>query len=149
MSALGRMQTCLLPTQSGHSDEEYEPTAIDSLRLDFEGVEVLAHPECKPEVVQRADYVGSTSGMLDHVRKSSGETFVMLTECGLAGILQTEFPEKKIVGSCTMCKYMRSNSLENIVRALEDPLPESVIDIPHNVLAKAKRTIDRMFEYAE
>ena len=80
--------------------EEYEPTAIDFLRLDFEGVEVLAHPECKPEVVQRADYVGSTSGMLDHVRGSSKDKFVMLTECGLTGILQSEFPEKQFVGSC-------------------------------------------------
>ena len=129
--------------------EEYEPTAIDFLRLEYEDVEVLAHPECKPEVAQRADYVGSTSGMLDHVRKSSGKTFVMLTECGLTGILQTEFPDKKFVGSCTMCKYMRSNTLEEIVRALEDPSPASVIEIPADVLAKAKGTIDRMFEYAE
>ncbi|MGV7220877.1 MAG: quinolinate synthase NadA [Nitrospinales bacterium] len=129
--------------------EEYEPTAIDFLRLDFEGVEVLAHPECKPEVVQQADYVGSTSGMLDHVRNSTGDKFVMLTECGLTGILQSEFPEKQFVGSCTMCKYMKSNSLEDIIRALEDPHPSSIIEIPPDVIAKARKSIDLMFEYAE
>jgi quinolinate synthase len=129
--------------------EEYEPTAIDFLRLDFEGVEVLAHPECKPEVVQQADYVGSTSGMLDHVRSSDGDKFVMLTECGLTGILQSEFPEKQFVGSCTMCKYMKSNSLEDIIQALEDPHPSSIIEIPSNIRAKAKKSIDLMFKYAE
>lgn len=129
--------------------EEYEPESIDFARRNFEGVEVLAHPECHPGVVEKADYIGSTSGMLDHVRKSSGKTFILLTECGLTGILQSEFPDKKFVGTCTMCKYMKSNSLDNIVRALEDPRPQNVIEIPADVLQKARRTIDRMFEFVE
>ncbi len=129
--------------------EEYEPDSIDFARKNFEGVEVLVHPECQPGVVEKADYIGSTSGMLDHVRKSSGKSFILLTECGLTGILQSEFPDKKFVGTCTMCEYMKSNSLDNIVRALEDPRPQNIIEIPRDVLQKARRTIDRMFEYVE
>ena len=87
--------------------------------------------------------------MLDHGRQSSRKTFILLTECGLTGILQSEFTDKKFVGPCTMCKYMKSNSLDNIVRALEDPRPQNVIEIPADVLQKARRTIDRLFEFVE
>jgi quinolinate synthase len=129
--------------------EEYQPESVDQVRRNFPGTEVLVHPECQPAVVDKADYVGSTSGMLDHVRESKGDTFFLLTECGLTGILQSEFPGKKFVGSCTTCKYMKANSLEDILEVLENPLPENTIELASDVQQKALHCLERMFEYAE
>jgi quinolinate synthase len=129
--------------------EEYQPESVDQVRQNFPGTEVLVHPECAPAVVGKADYVGSTSGMLDHVRESKGDSFFLLTECGLTGILQSEFPAKKFVGSCTTCKYMKANSLEDILNVLENPRPENTIELASDVQQKALQCLDRMFEYAE
>lgn len=129
--------------------EEYGPAAIDFVRTNNPEVDVLVHPECQPEVVRKADYVGSTTSMLDHVRTSSCDTFFLLTECGLTGILQSEFPDKRFVGSCTMCKYMKANSLQNLLQALENPRPDQVIELSPEVRQNALRCVERMFEYAE
>ena len=129
--------------------EEYQPEAVDVVRDNNPGVDVLVHPECAPAVVQKADFVGSTTNMLDHVRGSSSDTFFLLTECGLTGVLQSEFPEKRFVGSCTMCKYMKYNSLDHILQTLEGPTPSQVITLTPEVQQNALRCVERMFEYAE
>ncbi len=129
--------------------EEYAPDAIDFVRTGNPNVDVLVHPECHPAVVQKADFVGSTTSMLNHVRESSGDTFFLLTECGLTGILQSEFPEKRFVGSCTMCKYMKSNSLQDVLQALENPRPDQIIELSPEVRQNALRCVERMFEYTE
>ncbi len=129
--------------------EEYAPAAIDFIRTVNPNVDVLVHPECQPEVVRKADYVGSTTNMLNHVRESNSDTFFLLTECGLTGILQSEFPEKRFVGSCTMCKYMKTNSLQDILQALENPRPDQIIELSPDVRQNALRCVERMFEYTE
>jgi quinolinate synthase len=128
--------------------EEYQPENIDQVRRNFSDVEVLVHPECQPSVVDKADYVGSTSGMLDHVRKSNRDSFFLLTECGLTGILESEFPNKQFVGSCTTCRYMKANSLEDILKTLENPQPGNIVELAPEVQQKAMRCLERMFAYA-
>ena len=128
--------------------EEYQPESVDQVRRNFPGTEVLVHPECQPGVVAKADYVGSTTGMLDHVRASERDSFFLLTECGLTGILQSEFPGKKFVGSCTTCRYMKFNSLENILNTLENPGKKNIITLSAEVQARALRCLEQMFHYA-
>ncbi|MDP7148550.1 MAG: quinolinate synthase NadA [Nitrospinaceae bacterium] len=127
--------------------EEYQPESVDQVRHNFPGVEILVHPECSPGVVDKADYVGSTSGMLDHVRGSDHESFFLLTECGLTGILESEFPNKQFVGTCTTCRYMKANSLEHILNVLENPAPRSIIELDPEVQQNALRCVDKMFSY--
>ncbi|MFQ5716437.1 MAG: quinolinate synthase NadA [Nitrospinales bacterium] len=129
--------------------EEYRPESVDFVRSNFPGVEVLAHPECHPQVVRKADYVGSTSMMLDYVRQSSASDFFLLTECGLTGILQSEYPDKTFVGSCILCRYMKSNSLEEVLRVLENPEPGDRVELAPETLNQALACIERMFDYAE
>ena len=129
--------------------EEYAPESIDQVRRNFPGAEVLVHPECQPCVVDKADYVGSTTGMLNHVRESKEDTFFLLTECGLTGVLQSEFPAKNFVGGCTTCRYMKSNSLEDILNVLENSRPQNTIELSSEVQQKALQCLERMFEYAE
>ena len=128
--------------------EEYQPESIDQVRRNFEGVEILVHPECNSSVVGKADYVGSTSQMLNHVRESQRDSFFLLTECGLTGLLQSEFPEKTFAGSCTLCKYMKSNSLEDILNVLENPSPHSIITLDPETQSRALQCVNRMFDYA-
>ena len=128
--------------------EEYQPESIDQVRNNFKGVEVLVHPECNSAVVNKADYVGSTSQMLNHVRESEHDNFFLLTECGLTGILQSEFPKKTFAGGCTMCKYMKSNSLEDILNVLENPGAQNIIEIDPRTQKNALQCVNRMFEYS-
>ena len=129
--------------------EEYQPENIDQVRKNFDGIEVLVHPECNSAVVNKADYIGSTSQMLNHVRKSDRDSFFLLTECGLTGVLQSEFPQKTFAGGCTMCKYMKSNSLEDILDVLENPSPKNIIKIDLDTQKRALQCVNRMFEYAD
>ena len=129
--------------------EEYQPENIDQVRKNFNGIEVLVHPECSSAVVNKADYIGSTSQMLNHVRKSDRDSFFLLTECGLTGVLQSEFPQKTFAGGCTMCKYMKSNSLEDILNVLENPSPQNIIKIDLETQKRALQCLNRMFEYAD
>ena len=129
--------------------EEYQPENIDQVRKNFNGIEVLVHPECSSAVVNKADYIGSTSQMLNHVRKSDRDSFFLLTECGLTGVLQSEFPQKTFAGGCTMCKYMKSNSLEDILNVLENPSSQNIIKINLDTQKQALKCVNRMFDYAK
>ncbi len=129
--------------------EQYDPEMIQFLRLKFPGVKVLTHPESSPAVLHASDYVGSTSQMMDYVRDSKAGPFAVLTECGLSSRLAVEFPEKRIVGSCTLCKYMKSNTLEGILRVLLKPRAEDSVDLSEDVMKRARRCIDAMFTYVE
>jgi len=129
--------------------EQYDPEMIRFIRMKFPKTEVVTHPECSPAVVKASDYVGSTSQMINHVAKSKSDSFLVLTECGLVSRLQTEFPEKTFVGSCTMCKYMKSNSLEDILRVLVKPEASDRIVIEENIRLRALKCIEEMFRYTE
>jgi quinolinate synthase len=87
--------------------------------------------------------------MYDYLRNSDHDQFIMLTECGLAARLCVEFPDKKIVGTCTFCKYMKSNTFDDIIRVLTDPLPRDYVHIDEGIRARAKRCVDNMFKYTE
>jgi quinolinate synthase len=99
-------------------------------------------------VVGKADYVGSTSQMLNHVRKSNNDSFFLVTECGLTGVLQSEFPQKTFAGSCTLCKYMKSNSLEDILNVLENPSPKNTITLDPETQVRALQCVNEMFHYS-
>jgi len=129
--------------------EQYDPEMVQFMRLKFPGVKVLSHPECSPGVLHASDYVGSTGQMMEYVAKSKVKQFVMLTECGLSSRMMVEFPEKQFVGSCTMCRYMKSNTLEGILRVLVKPRPEDAVNLPEEILKRARRCIDAMFTYVE
>lgn len=127
--------------------EEFDSESIDQLRKTYPGLTVLAHPECKPDVVKNANHVCSTTGMIDLVQRqgTSKGPFLLLTECGIATRLQVENPEIQLVGSCMMCRYMKSNHLEAIAQALKAPTPAQIITIDMSIQVAAKRCLDTMF----
>lgn len=129
--------------------EEFTPEEVEQVRQDFPGVKVIAHPECKPEVCRRSDLVGSTSQMFNYIKKSPEKTFLLLTECGLAARIQHEFPDKVLVGPCRTCKYMKSNTLEEILRVMKNPTKRDIIEIPPQLQSRALRCVNAMFQYTE
>ena len=96
-----------------------------------------------------SDYVGSTGQMVKYIKyQPEGTPFLLLTECGLNARMHYEFPNKQFIGSCSMCKYMKSNSLENILESLRHPEKASKVELSADVAARAKHCIDEMFRYA-
>jgi quinolinate synthase len=129
--------------------EEFSEEQIDLIKRSHPSVTVIAHPECKPEVANRADLVSSTTGMLDYVKNnaSSDKLFLVLTECGVISRLQVECPDAKMVGTCMMCRYMKSNSLDSIKQALLDPLPSQIVEIDPDIQKQALKCLNSMFYY--
>lgn len=129
--------------------EEYDPDTITYLRGQHKKLQVLSHPECSPGVLHHSDFVGSTSQLLKYMADSDAETFLLLTECGLTARLQVEMPGKKFVGTCSLCKYMKSNTLADIRRVLSHPEDKDRIIIPDDIRTRARGCIEAMFSYVE
>ena len=127
--------------------EEYSGEQIFKIKSEYPDAKIVSHPECSAEVVANSDFVGGTEQMLDYMRKSAAKQFLMLTECGLSSRLQSEFPDKELVGSCTLCKYMKSNALSDVLEALRSPRPEQIVVIDEAVRVKALRSLEAMFRY--
>ncbi|MBN1914595.1 MAG: quinolinate synthase NadA [Parachlamydiales bacterium] len=127
--------------------EKYESAHIDLIKNNHPHTMVIAHPECKKEVVQKADMVGSTSQMMRYVQQHPHKDYLILTECGISSRIQIENPQANIVGTCMLCSFMRANSLPAIISALENPSPSQIIEIDKNILIRAKTCIDAMFSY--
>ncbi len=107
---------------------------------------VLVHPECTPRVVKHADYVGSTSGIVDFARKSDKKEFIIGTEISIAEHLQYECPEKRFyyLSKKLICPNMKLTTLPDVYNVLKGEGDEIVMDA--DTLSKAKKCIDKMIE---
>lgn len=113
---------------------------------DHPDAEILVHPECRPEVIDLADKVLSTSGMLKYASRSGTPEFIIGTEIGLIHRLSLENPGKTFIPATrfAVCPNMKMNTLGSIVRALENN--EHVIEVRESVRVKARIALDRMLE---
>ncbi len=107
---------------------------------------VLVHPECNPEVVDLADEVLSTSGMLRYARESSGEEFIVATEEGLLERMSREMPGKKFLspGKARFCFNMKKIRLEDVYTSLRDEVYEVTVD--EDIMQRARASLERMIE---
>jgi quinolinate synthase len=108
------------------------------------GAEVMAHPECRPEVLVLADAVLSTSGMLRHAAESPASEFIVLTEEGLLHGLRKAAPGKRFytVDPCAVCPNMKKTTLEKVLASLETL--EARIEVPDAIAAAALASVERM-----
>lgn len=106
---------------------------------------LLVHPECRPEVVKHADYVGSTTGIMKFARESGAKEFIIGTETSILEHLQFELPEKKFyyLSPCLMCPDMKLTTLADVLHCVQGDGGE-VIELEPEVIAGAKRCIDEM-----
>ncbi len=129
--------------------ETFSPEAVDEIRRNHPGVRILAHTECSPAVVKKVDMAGGTEAMIRYVQTTRAESFMVVTECGLADRLRAEMPQKKVVGACALCPYMKKIMLKDILKVLRAPKPENIIRLPESTAKKARRTLERMIEITE
>ncbi len=130
----------------GHCEvhERFTPEQIQSFRRAYPGVQVIAHPECPPEVLAEADFVGSTSGMIEHVRQSGGGRVVMITECSMSDNVAVELPEVDFIRPCSLCPHMKRITLPRILRSLETL--NHAVEVEPQIAARARRAVERMLE---
>jgi quinolinate synthase len=131
-------------TWAGHCEvhERFTAAEIRSLREQYPGVIVLAHPECSPEVVAEADFAGSTAAMADYVDTKKPPRVVLVTECSMSDNVAVRHPEIEFVRPCNLCPHMKRITLPKIRRSLETMRHEVQIDPA--VAAAARRSIERM-----
>ena len=116
--------------------EEFSRDKIAKLKEQHPQARTVVHPECKAEIIELADYVGSTAGILDYCGESEAQEFIVVTESGILAQMRKRYPHKSFIpapaegshGACNQCSYMKMITLENILRCLEDESPEVHID---------------------
>ena len=110
---------------------------------------VLAHPECTGEVLETADFIGSTSEIIDYATESEKEKFIICTEMGIFYELGQKNPKKKFysVGHRQFCPNMKRISVEKVLQALENLQPQ--VEIPEEIARKAAIPLERMMELAK
>ena len=134
--------------------EAFSETELIKLKAQHPGAPVAAHPECPAHIVEHADYVGSTSGILQFAKDFPGDTLIVATEPHIIHQMEKAIPEKTFIGApgadgncnCNICPYMALNTLGKLYTALRDLTPR--IEIEEGLRLAAKKSLDRMMEMA-
>jgi quinolinate synthase len=122
--------------------ERFTGEDIRRYRRGFDSLVVIAHPECPPDVLEAADFVGSTAQMIDYVKSGRPARVVMLTECSMSDNVAAEVPDVEFVRPCNLCPHMKRITLPKIRRALETLQPEVKVD--PDIAVRARAAVDRM-----
>jgi quinolinate synthase len=134
--------------------EAFSETELVKLKAQHPGAPVAAHPECPAHIVEHADYVGSTSGILQFAKDFPGDTLIVATEPHIIHQMEKAIPEKTFIGApgadgncnCNICPYMALNTMEKLYTALRDLTPR--IEIEEGLRLQAKKSLDKMMEMA-
>lgn len=134
--------------------EAFSETELLKLKTQHPDAPVLAHPECPPHVLDHADYVGSTSGILEYAKSTPAQTVIVATEPHIIHQMEKAVPEKVFIGApgadgncnCNICPYMALNTVEKLYIALRDLEPR--IEIEEGLRVRAKKSLDRMLAMA-
>lgn len=128
---------------------QIRPVDIENIREKYPNALVLAHPECHTTVSEMADYVGSTTGIMNYVKNSDHNEFVIATEQGVTDRLKRDYPDKTFIAvkDNIICPNMKMTSLEDILEVLENETNE--IFVNEEIAQKAVKCIDRMLEVSK
>lgn len=134
--------------------ERFSETELLKLQLQHPGAPIAAHPECPPYILDHADYVGSTSGILAYADQLPGDTLIVATEPHIIHQMHKAAPHKNFIGApgadgncnCNICPYMALNTLEKLYVALRDLTPR--VEIEEGLRLQAKKSLDAMLAMA-
>lgn len=134
--------------------EAFSETELLKLKTQHPDAPIAAHPECPPHIVDHADYVGSTSGILQYAKTMPGDTLIVATEPHIIHQMELAMPEKTFIGApgadgncnCNICPYMALNTMEKLYIALRDLQPR--IEMDEDLRLAAKKSLDRMLDMA-
>jgi quinolinate synthase len=132
--------------------EQFSAKRLAQLRVKHPDAEVLAHPECDQAVLDQADFIASTTGIIDRAVKSPAKTLIIATEDGVFHQIERRAPDKQLIQApgndescaCNHCPYMRLNTLQKLYLCLRDLQPR--VEVPEAIRVRALRPIERMLE---
>jgi quinolinate synthase len=128
----------------GHCEvhERFTAAELREFRAGHAGIQILAHPECPPEVLAEADFVGSTAAMIRHVGEARPRRVVMVTECSMSDNVAVEFPDVEFVRPCALCPHMKRITLPKILHALQ--AMEHRVEVDAEISRRARLALERM-----
>lgn len=131
--------------------EIFSNEKITKLMLRHPDAEFIAHPECEAHLLEKADFIGSTTGLLKYTQRSEATEFIVATESGIIHQMQKASPHKTFIPAppnntcaCNECPHMRRNTLEKLYLCMKYEQPE--ITLPDWVIEQGRASIDRMLE---
>lgn len=126
-------------------DNVTEKNILD-MREKYPNAKILIHPECTPNVSVLGDYIGSTSGIFEYVKKSKEKEFVIVTEKGVVDRLKRNYPDKEfyLISNKMLCESMKLTTLDEILYSLENEVNEIILD--EDVRLKSSYCIEKMLE---
>jgi quinolinate synthase len=122
--------------------ERFTGDELALVRANDPSVQIIAHPECPPDVIAASDFTGSTAHMIDWVRKKKPKRVVLVTECSMADNVQAELPDVEFTRPCNLCPHMKRITLPKILDSLLHLKEEVVVDPA--IAEKARRAVERM-----
>jgi quinolinate synthase len=123
--------------------EQFTVEDIDRVRAQHPEVEILAHPECSPEVVAASDYSGSTTAMIKQVEESNAPMYLLLTECSMGDNIVAANPDKEMLRLCSVrCPHMNQIRLSDTLEALRNNQYE--VHVPEDIRVRAAASVERM-----
>jgi quinolinate synthase len=130
----------------GHCEvhEKFTAKDLSAYREQYRGLVILAHPECPPDVLAEADFVGSTAGMIHEVAMRMPKRVLMVTECSMSDNVAVEFPQIEFVRPCNLCPHMKLITLPKIYESLK--LMKHVVEINPLVAERARQSVQRMLD---
>jgi quinolinate synthase len=132
----------------GHCEVHEQFTALDlqNYRSNYKDLVILAHPECPPDVLAEADFVGSTAGMIREVGNRKPDRVLMVTECSMSDNVAVEFPQIEFVRPCNLCPHMKLITLPKILESLQSM--QHVVEVDPLVAERAREAVKRMLSPA-
>jgi quinolinate synthase len=124
--------------------QQITPEEIAKIRASDPELEILVHPECRPDVAKLANAVLSTSGMVRYAKERPANRFLIVTECGLSDRLAMEVPDKTFLKGCKLCAFMKVTTLEDVRDSLLYLRYE--VDVPEDIRVPAEKALRRMFD---
>lgn len=133
----------IIPWQ-GHCEvhERFTASELEQYRSNFDELTIIAHPECPPDVLGAADYVGSTAQMQNYVKTKRPRRVLMVTECSMSDNVSADIADVEFIRPCNLCPHMKRITLANIQQALETLQPR--VEIDPTIAVRARLAVERM-----
>lgn len=122
--------------------ERFSAPELEDYRRSYDDLTIIAHPECPPDVLDVADFVGSTAQMTRFVQTKRPSRVLMVTECSMSDNVAAEIPDVEFIRPCNLCPHMKRITLSNIYECLESLAPR--VEIDPSVADKARLAVERM-----
>jgi quinolinate synthase len=131
--------------------EAFSEEKIIRLKLEYPNAKIIAHPECEEVILRHADFIGSTSKLLNYVKEDNAENYIVVTEPGIIHQMEKSVPNKNFIPAppqnecaCNNCPYMKLNTLEKIYLCMKNNSPQIIMD--EDLRLRALKPIEKMLE---